>query len=349
MSKKWKKECRRLKRLLQQVMGNTAQSAVAVTRTFEVSRRDYDDECPADSAIIFQSELEEISRYILDYPDIETGGELFGFWTVYGVPVVLFAIGPGPNSIHQYTSFNQDVPYFHRIGMHISERYGLQHIGEWHSHHRLGLDHPSSRDENNMVTTIQECNLKRFLLCIGNVENGHTTLKPYNFSQCSSRNYSSPEWDMRVGVSPFRTAIMNDDFVRSILVKPETSKCRMGEFDLWQSSQDAYDIRYPDGYWLNDVVANKEFGDVLGLLKSDYDIKCTSLEQDEIGCVHLICMTRCGTLDINFVNGFPDVPPVASVNGAQIHFECGKSSVAKNPIKERILQVFSHLQKERAL
>ena len=122
MSKKWKKECRRLKRLLQQVMGKAQQSAPAASYPHEVLRQKSDDRSPADSAIIYQSELEEISRYILDYPNIETGGELFGFWTAYGVPVVLFAIGPGPNSIHQYTSFNQDVPYFHRIGMYISER-----------------------------------------------------------------------------------------------------------------------------------------------------------------------------------------------------------------------------------
>ena len=343
MSKKWKKECRRLKRLLHQVMGRSQQSVSAVPIPHEVLRQNSDDHSPADSAIIYQSELEEISRYILDYPSIETGGELFGFWTVYGVPVVLFAIGPGPNSIHQYTSFNQDVPYFHRIGMYISERYGLQHIGEWHSHHQLGLDRPSSRDENNMVTTIQECNLKRFLLCIGNVDGGKTTLKPYNFSQYSNRNYTSPLWDIRMGESPFRTAIMNDNLVRSILIEPRTSRCCMAKLD--QAEEDL--IRYPAGYWLNDVVANKEFGDVLNMLENEYDIQDISLEQDENGCVHLMCEFRRDTLDINFVNGFPDIPPEVHRNGLQVHLERGPFFGSDKPIKGWILQAIDGLQNER--
>ena len=343
MSKKWKKECRRLKRLLHQVMGKAEQSVSAAPLSHETLRQNSDDYSPAESAIIYQSELEQISRYILDYPNIETGGELFGFCTAYGVPVVLFAIGPGPNSIHQYTSFNQDVPYFHRIGMYISERYGLQHIGEWHSHHQLGLDRPSSRDENNMVTTIQECNLKRFLLCIGNVDGGQTTLKSYNFSQYSNLNYSSPLWDVRIGESPFRTTIMNDNFVRAILIEPRTYRCSIAKLE--QAEEDS--IRYPDGYWLNDVVANKEFGDVLEMLRNEYAIQDISLEQDESGCIHLMCEFGRDALDINFVNGFPDIPPEVRRNGLQVHLERGSFFDSHHPIKGWVLQAINSLQNER--
>ena len=53
--------------------------------------------------IIFRSEMDYISRCILDYTNIETGGQLFGYWTEDGTPVVLFAIGPGANANHKPT------------------------------------------------------------------------------------------------------------------------------------------------------------------------------------------------------------------------------------------------------
>lgn len=34
------------------------------------------------TAIVYQSELDYISRCILDYPQIETGGQLFGFYSI---------------------------------------------------------------------------------------------------------------------------------------------------------------------------------------------------------------------------------------------------------------------------
>ena len=88
---------------------------------------------------IFRSEMDYISRCILDYPNIETGGQLFGYWTSDGIPVIMYAIGPGPSANHQGTFFNQDVNYLLEVGNVLRDRYCLQHIGEWHSHHRLGL------------------------------------------------------------------------------------------------------------------------------------------------------------------------------------------------------------------
>lgn len=87
--------------------------------------------------MIYCSELDYISRCILDSTTIETGGQLFGFWTSTGIPVVLYAIGPGPLANHQVTFFNQDVDYLLNVGTALLQRYGLQHIGEWHSYHQL--------------------------------------------------------------------------------------------------------------------------------------------------------------------------------------------------------------------
>ena len=73
-------------------------------------------------AIVFQSELDYLYRCILDYPNIETGGQLFGYWTSAGVPVVMYAIGPGPRANHQSTFFNQDVEYLVQVGRLLKDR-----------------------------------------------------------------------------------------------------------------------------------------------------------------------------------------------------------------------------------
>ena len=84
---------------------------------------------PFREARIFQSELDFIARCILDCPDIETGGQLFGYWTREGVPVVCYALGPGPKANHQRTFFNQDLGYLQSVGDAIVKHYGLEHIG----------------------------------------------------------------------------------------------------------------------------------------------------------------------------------------------------------------------------
>ena len=47
---------------------------------------------PADAVLVYQSELDYLSRCILDYPHIETGGQLFGYWNSAGVPVVFLKL-----------------------------------------------------------------------------------------------------------------------------------------------------------------------------------------------------------------------------------------------------------------
>ena len=79
--------------------------------------------------VIFRSELDYISRCILDYPNIETGGQLFGYWTESGIPVVMFAIGPGVNANHRSTFFNQDVQYLLTVGNALKSQFGLIHNG----------------------------------------------------------------------------------------------------------------------------------------------------------------------------------------------------------------------------
>ncbi len=157
-------------------------------------------------AYIYESELNYIGKCILDYPRIETGGQLFGFWTASGVPVVVYAIGPGPKANHQVTFFNQDIEYLKFVGRILVSEFGLMHIGEWHSHHQLGLDKPSGHDAETMQHSIDNLHLNRFLLCIGNCNGIDYSIKPYIFME-NHKGYNSSLWKIKGDMSPFRSAI----------------------------------------------------------------------------------------------------------------------------------------------
>lgn len=211
-------------------------------------------------AIIFKSELDYISRCILDYPSIETGGQLFGFYTESGVPVVLYAIGPGRNANHQVAFFNQDIEYLTRIGAKLKSYFGLHHIGEWHSHHQLGLARPSGHDASTMVNTIREKNLGKFLLCIGNCDGRSTTLNPF---PCNSEGYCATQWDVVFADSPLRRPI--DRLLAEDLVMPRTPEPHHRDTQLNESS--SLKPVYKPGYWLTEKANNLVLREILSYIK----------------------------------------------------------------------------------
>lgn len=176
----------------------------------------------AEYAMIYQSEMDFISRWMLDCPHRETGGELFGFWTAAGVPVVLYAIGPGPKVRHQAMFFNQDIDYLTSVGRLLRRRYGLNHIGEWHSHHRLGLAHPSTHDAATMSSSVEGLGLGRFLMGLGNIVEDRTVFNAFEFVQGCGAQYSQLPWEIKAGISPFRAAMETDEGLKRLLVEPQT-------------------------------------------------------------------------------------------------------------------------------
>ena len=208
---------------------------------------------PAQAAIIYQSELDYISRCILDYPNIETGGQLFGYWTATGVPVVLYAIGPGRQAQHNPTSFIQDQDYLQLVGNELYKRYRLQHIGEWHSHHQLGLAHPSGGDVNTMQYGVGKPGFPRLLLCIGNCTRTHTTVNPFIFHENTPGEYSQADWDIVSLESPFRKLV--DIELRSILIHPYTRTASHGEIRSTRVVKETSSHRL---HWLTENAENVE-------------------------------------------------------------------------------------------
>lgn len=265
----------------------------------------------AGTAIIFKSEMDFISRCILDYPSIETGGQLFGFYTEKGTPVVLYAIGPGRNANHQVAFFNQDIEYLTKMGAKLKDYFGLHHIGEWHSHHQLGLARPSGHDASTMINTIRDKGLGRFLLCIGNCDGRSTTLNPF---PCDSRDYSDGQWDVVFADSPIRRPA--DRLLAEDLVMPRTVTASHRDTNL--NSTAPSKPMYKAGYWLELKANNQKLKDILSYLQGRNGSGTeTVIKLDSDACVHVYShgMNRHGkewAEDILFPMGFPERRPIVS-------------------------------------
>lgn len=263
-------------------------------------------------AIIYKSEMEFISRCILDYKDIETGGELFGFWTESGVPVVMYAIGPGSKANHQVTFFNQDTDYLNDLGMKIFRQYGLHHIGEWHSHHQLGLAQPSSHDTQTMISTIRRRGLRRFLCCIGNCNETTSMLNPFNFTD--STNYVRAQWEVQNVDSPFRATI--DSELSGIVIQPRTQRPNYAGM----SPSRLVKANYAEGYWLNKPENRAVLKQIIDFVTSIEPE--SSLMIDEKRNVHIVSDSNIGKgqvmhENISFPMGFPVTAPEykVAING----------------------------------
>ena len=165
--------------------------------------------------IIYQSEFEYIARCILDRSNIETGGQLFGHWTADGTPIILYALGPGPKANHQSTFFQQDLDYLVKFCNCLRYDVGLHHIVEWHSHHQLGLDHPSGYDIQTMTSSIRKENLGHFLLCIGTCKGNAATARGF---LCDCNRCKDANWDVISTESPVRPLI--DQALAGMLIHP---------------------------------------------------------------------------------------------------------------------------------
>ncbi len=176
------------------------------------------------TAFIYESELEYISRCILDSPNRETGGDLFGFFSHSYAPIIYYAIGPGPKSNRTVAFFQQDIEFLSINGNILNKLFALQHLGNWHSHHRLGLDRPSGHDSGTMFKAIHDNNLKRFLLIIGTIKNQGSVINGFLYD--NENNMKEVEWIVIPGISPIRT-VVNENFPKELIYTPVVKKAKI--------------------------------------------------------------------------------------------------------------------------
>jgi hypothetical protein len=170
--------------------------------------------------LCFENEIQRMAREVGSWDDIETGGDLFGFWTHSGAPAVHYVLGPGPGARREVTAFFQDRAYLEAEATRLNDMYGLQHIGEWHSHHRLGLNEPSGGDARTVRRALDRYGFERFALIICTLDGPRGSpvvrLNPYLFESGIEPHVCCP-WAVLPGASPIRGVEkgLSDDAVSS--------------------------------------------------------------------------------------------------------------------------------------
>lgn len=272
---------------------------------------------PSKVAYIYKSELDFISRCILDYKNIETGGQLFGYWTADGSPVIVFALGPGPNANHEVAFFLQDLEYLKTRAELLCKKYGLFHIGEWHSHHQLGLAQPSGHDANNLYSNIVKLGYSRFLLCIGNCTQNDSSLNAFMFYN-GSQSYEKTPWILKDIESPFRKVICDEN--PKFFTEPDMSVGKMVGLYTVNTPHDSKSASYKAHYWLTSKENRKILKSIIDSLNQsnlNTDYILTLDDNDE---VHISCYKGEDIIeDIHFPLEFPFDPPIIILNGRQLY------------------------------
>jgi len=263
--------------------------------------------------IIYKGELEYISRCILDYPNLETGGNLFGFYTTFRIPVIQYVLGPGVNSKRTSVLFRQDDVFFNTNADMLIKEHALHHIGTWHSHHMLAIDQPSGGDADSMFYGMREDGLDTFLLIIGNHYDRKTSANAFSFS-LTSKNYQHCQWVVLDEYSPIRYQF--DRKHRDIIHVPRANAAIMHQVrsvPLWGDTP-AKEISYSKDYWLNDSTNKSELKIIVDFFKRKY--KNVSFYLQEKDQTLKITIQDIDTYVIMFPPEFPKVPPVIHCNNS---------------------------------
>lgn len=156
---------------------------------------------------IYESEYAFICRETLRMAalGLETGGQLFGEETWEGTLLVTKVLGPGPDAQHSPAFFQQDIPFLKREADRIIRIGSLKQVGEWHSHHHLGLSVPSGRDTKSMLTAIRmHSEMSQYLLSIAVCDDRFASATPFMYNQ---DGYDTWEWEVIPGESPVRKVL----------------------------------------------------------------------------------------------------------------------------------------------
>lgn len=118
--------------------------------------------------MVYRSELRAIAAEANKHPDQETGGDLYGLWTHGQRPVVFLATGPGPGASGRHSDFQQDHHYIMDCERILYNSFGIQYLGDWHSHHWIGMSTPSKGDVTRAHRVLSRSNRQRIVEIIVN-------------------------------------------------------------------------------------------------------------------------------------------------------------------------------------
>lgn len=177
---------------------------------------------------IYEGEARRLARWVREFDDLETGGELLGQYLPSGALVVHLVTGPGPRARRSTVSFHQDGDYLRSVCTEAFRRHALQHAGSWHSHHTLALAEPSGGDSATVVRALRETGAASFVLVIANLadENGHPSrrgtphVRGFVYRHGRRGDYEPATWTLLPGRSP----VHSDRVLAGLLAKPAVSR-----------------------------------------------------------------------------------------------------------------------------
>ncbi len=285
-------------------------------------------------AIVYKSELDFISRCVLDFPNMETGGDLFGFWTHSGYPIIQYASGPGPDAQHGHVTFFQDAQYLKTIGNVLRDDHGLQHIGQWHSHHQMSLTAPSDHDSWTVDRAISSSRIPGFLLLIANIDQQSTPIQGYMYTPATSPDYHHAPWVVLNGLSPIRKAVVTN--YPHLTYTPLTARPSLG--NLSTTTLHEHIIKKPafaHGYWLrswqNQIVMKNIYDNMVKYYSN------VQLHMDnEEGTVFISFTNYSRHYRLSFPKGFPQIPPKLTHYSIPVYISI--SWQMSDDISDRIMQ-----------
>lgn len=273
---------------------------------------------PNSKVIIYESELDYLSSCILESPHIETGGNLFGLVTPFGIPFIQYVVGPGPNAQHHKEHFRQDFDFLEKNADCLVAEHALHHIGSWHSHHTLGLTVPSGGDSKSTIDGIRECGLEYFILIIGNIEGGRSSVRPYLYD--ADGNCELLQWIILPNDSPIRLAY---DSKHVDIVHRPSEHANMNPLDsgsLTSNHKPARAVEYPDGYWLADKENRKLLPKIVKTLNAYFD--SVKIFQQEDKTIEIQLVRGAQIIKIHFDMNFPkESPRLYAIKGSQVQFD----------------------------
>ncbi len=159
---------------------------------------------------IYESELQAIGLESASW-NTETGGDLFGVWG--DIPIVYFASRAGPNAKRDHAHFRLDVDYLIRLSGLLEKDWGLRYFGDWHSHHRLGLESPSAGDRKRIVSVAGKNNfdeMAEFIVTFASTYDAEKTIviNPYAYLELPSHDLTDVALIVLQGLSPIRSALI---------------------------------------------------------------------------------------------------------------------------------------------
>lgn len=273
------------------------------------------------NAVIYENELEVMARFVSDYPNIETGGDLFGFWTHSGSPVIEYVLAPGRTAEHQNAAFYQEASFLNTAGKALRDLHGLQHIGTWHSHHRIGLTRPSKGDSNTMQRALDNHHFNAWLLTICNFaeKSDKVEMRGYLYHAEGDGEYEQLTWVTLPGSSPIRTAMESvKDFAR---VDPRTATSAYEAipsttFAQMTSPPKPESPSFPSSSFMSTSEGQAEFHHLFDELSSvEHNVE---MLQREGGRVSLVFQRDGYLFEIVFPHSYPIAKPVVECRPVEI-------------------------------